>query len=168
MDSVISSNSSSIDLNWQIYARAQEREKNNENSYTSIYYKYNKEDVEEFKISPKETSEKSQNVRNKTKWIAYKQQFFSTVLIAGNSFENATLVCKNITDSSQYLKVFKSEIGIPYQNAASQQIDMAFYFGPNHYQTLKKYNLDLEELVTLGSWIVKWINRFLIIPVFNS
>ncbi len=167
MDSIISSNASTIDLNWQIYARSQEREKTSENTYTSIYYKFNKEDVEKFEISPKETSEKSQNVRNKTKWIAYKQQFFSTVLIASNSFENATLVSKNITDSSQYLKVFKSEIGIPYQNSSSQQIDMAFYFGPNHYQTLKKMNLDLEELVTLGSWIVKWINRFLIIPVFN-
>jgi YidC/Oxa1 family membrane protein insertase len=167
MDSLISSNTTSIDLNWQIYTKAQEQEKTSENKYTDIVYKYSQDEVDKFEISPKETAEKSLNIRNKIKWIAFKQQFFSTVLIANNTFENATFTAKNTSDSSRFLKVFKSEIGLSYQNTSSQKIGMAFYFGPNHYQTLKKFNLDMEELVNLGSWIVKWINRFLIIPIFN-
>jgi len=166
MDSVISKNTSSLDLNWKMYIPCQEMVKSSENGYTSIYYKYFQDEVE--KISPtSRDSVQIENARNRLKWIAYKQQFFSSVLIAGNYFENATLKSTHISDSSRFLKILNSEISIPYENKPDQTIAFSFYFGPNHYQTLKKYNLDLEELVTLGSWIVKWINRFLIIPVFN-
>ena len=166
MDSVMSRSTSAIDLDWQQYIPEQEQVKTNENTYTGIYYKFSQEEVEKLEISAKDTG-KIENVRNKIKWIAYKEQFFSTVLIAGKSFENATIKSNNITDSSRFLKIFKSEIGIPYEFGKSQNIALAFYFGPNHYQTLKKFDLQLEELVSVGSWIIKWINRFLVIPIFN-
>jgi YidC/Oxa1 family membrane protein insertase len=166
LDSIISSNTNSIDLNWSTYIRAQEKEKQNENTYTDISYKFSQEEVEKLELSGKD-AEKSENLRNKVKWIAYKQQFFSNVIIADASFENATLTLTSIKDTSRFLKVLKTEAGLPFIRSKNQSIGLAFYFGPNHYQTLKKFNLDLEELVTLGSWIVKWINRFLIIPVFN-
>ncbi len=166
MDSVISSNSSYIDLIWQMNARSQEREKKGENAYTSIYYKFFQGDVDELG-SPKDTAEKSKDLRNKLKWVAFKQQFFSTVLIAGTNFENATVTEKNILDSSENLKYFKADIGVPYQSYKSQQIDFAFYFGPNKYQTLKRMHLQLEDLIPLGGSFLKWINRYLIIPVFN-
>lgn len=166
MESVISTNISEFDLNWNIVARAQEKVKKNENTYTGIYYKYSLDEVEKFELGADDT-EKQENLRNKIKWIAYKDQFFSSVLIAGSTFENATISAKNFNDSSLLLKGYKSEIGVAFQNAKSQQVDLSFYFGPNHYQTLKKYKLDLEELVAMGSWIIKWINRYLIIPIFN-
>jgi YidC/Oxa1 family membrane protein insertase len=167
MDSIISRNSSTIDLNWKVVVPCLEKVKTTENGYTSVYYKFNQDEVDKFEISAKENAEKSQNLRNRIKWVAYKQQFFSSVLIAGNFFENATIKSTNILDSTRYLKTFDSEIGLPYNRNSDQSLALSFYFGPNHYQTLKKYKLDMEELVSLGSWIIKWINRFLIIPVFN-
>jgi YidC/Oxa1 family membrane protein insertase len=165
LDNILSGNTTALDLNWLVYMRAQEKEKQNENSYTDISYKFSQEEVEKLELS--KDHEKTENLRNKVKWVAYKQQFFSTVIIADASFENATLTITGINDTSRFLKVLKTEAGMPFLRSKNQSIDLAFYFGPNHYQTLKKFNLDLEELVTLGSWIVKWINRFLIIPVFN-
>jgi YidC/Oxa1 family membrane protein insertase len=166
MDSLVSSNTNSLDLNWKMFVPAQEKDKTSENTYTKISYKFLQDEVEKFEISNSDP-EKSENIRNKVKWIAFQQQFFSTVLIAGNNFENATITQSNITDSSRYLKVFKSEIGIPYELGKSDEVNLAFYFGPNHYQTLKGLGLELQELVSLGSWIIKWINQYAIIPIFN-
>lgn len=164
MQQVISNNASYLDLNWQIYALAQEKDKDSENSYTNINYRFGQEEVEELSVTEGSISE---NLRNKIKWIAYKQQFFSSVIIANTSFENAAITSEIVTDTSKNLKRFRSEMGVQFSNKQSHQVDLAFYFGPNHYQTLKKFDLELEELVTLGSWIIKWINRFLIIPIFN-
>jgi len=165
LDSIISSNTTSIDLKWHVFLKAQEKEVPNEKTYTEVFYKFNQEDVESFK--PSKENEKTETLRNKIKWVAFKQQFFSSVLIADNNFENANLTIKNNTDTSRILSLMNAELGIAYQPGKTNEVGFAFYYGPNHYQTLKKYDLDLEELVTLGSWIVKWINRFLIIPVFN-
>jgi YidC/Oxa1 family membrane protein insertase len=84
-------------------------------------------------------------------------------------FENATLLIRNVNDTSLHLlKYMKIEAGIPYNPLQkNDQLAFWFYFGPNHYQTLRKFHLDLEDLVRLGGSIVKYINRFLIIPVFN-
>jgi len=166
LDSIISPTTTQLDVYYKIYLRCQEREINTEKTYTSIYYKFNKEKVENLELS--KDNEKSLSLPNKLKWIAYKQQFFSNVIIAKSTFDNASITIKDVKDTStHFLRVCYSEIGVPYQNGKFNSVDLSFYFGPNHYQTLKKYKIDLEDLVTLGSSIVKWINRFLIIPVFN-
>jgi YidC/Oxa1 family membrane protein insertase len=166
VNDLITTNGSTIDMNWLIYARKQEHIKQTENSYTSIYYNLNDE-VDKLSASSREGST-DKNISTNIKWIAYKQQFFSSVLIAKNQFSNAYFKQTTFTDTaSNCLKLFNSEIGIPYDSRNDQTISLAFYFGPNHFNTLKQYNLNMEELVNLGGWIVKWINRFLIIPVFN-
>ncbi len=168
MDSIIAPSTTQLDMVWCSYIRAQEKELTSENSYTSITYKFSKEDVEKLEMNGK-AGEKVENLRNRVKWIAYKQQFFSSVLVADQAFENATLTIRNINDTaSRMLKYMKTEAGVAYNPTQKvNQLSFWFYFGPNHYQTLKKFNLDLEELVRLGGSIVKYINRFLIIPVFN-
>ncbi len=130
MDSIISQNSTTIDLNWKVVVPCLEKVKTTENGYTSVYYKFNQDEVDKFEISAKENVEKSQNLRNRIKWVAYKQQFFSSVLIAGNFFENATIKSTNILDSTRYLKTFDSEIGLPYNRNANQSVALSFYFLP--------------------------------------
>jgi YidC/Oxa1 family membrane protein insertase len=168
MDSIITNNNTTIDLNWQYYVPALEKVKNTEKTYTSVYYKFFQSDVEKFAVTGKDTAERK-DIRNRLKWIAYKQQFFSSVIIADNLFENAAVHIKNITDTSErYLDVFSSELGIPYESKPNQTINLTLYYGPNHYTSLKKYKMDLEELVFMGDWrIIKWINRYTIVPVFN-
>lgn len=168
IDSLMAPSTNQLDLVWATYLRAQEKDIPNENSFTDITYKYNQEDVEKLEANGK-TDEKVENIRNRIKWIAYKQQFFSSVLVGEQPFENATLLIRNVSDTSlRLLRYMKTEAGVAYSPLQNNdQFSFWFYFGPNHYQTLRKFDLDMEELVRLGSSIVKFINRFLIIPVFN-
>ncbi len=103
----------------------------------------------------------------RTDWIAYKDQFFSSVLIADGFFLNASVSSTNADPTSRYLRFFESEIGVPYTHGDSTSVKMRMYFGPNSFTLLKKYDLQLEELVFLGRNIIRWINQFVIIPIFN-
>jgi YidC/Oxa1 family membrane protein insertase len=166
MDSIIPQNSSTIDLKWKFYMLCQEKTKTTESNYTSIDYKFYQADIDKFDVSAKKSRD-SINL-GRLNWLAYKQQFFSSVLIANKYFENATLNITNIADSSRILKTFDSYMGIPYESKPDQTMGFKIYFGPNKYTLLKNYGQDLEELVSMGSWrIIKWINRWFIIPIFN-
>jgi YidC/Oxa1 family membrane protein insertase len=164
MDKIIAVNSNSLDLNWGVYIPHQEKGAKNENSYTNVQFKHYQDDDESFTATK---DEEKKEVPTKIKWIAYKQQFFSSVIIAGESFSNASMASYKMADSSKFLKRYQSTIAIPYESKANYSVPMSFYFGPNHYLTLKKYNLDLDRLVFLGRNIIRWINQFLIIPIFN-
>jgi YidC/Oxa1 family membrane protein insertase len=74
---------------------------------------------------------------------------------------------ENMPENSKFIKKFSSELSIPYNRTANFEMPMHFYFGPDHFQTLKKIGFKLEELVTLGSSIIRWINAFVVIPIFN-
>jgi YidC/Oxa1 family membrane protein insertase len=166
MDSLIAGNTNQIDLNWQIYAPQQEKGRQNESNYTSLYYKFFEGEVETF--SPRNNKSATKlDVPNRIKWIAFKQQFFSSVLIANANFSGGSVQSILIDAPSKNLRKFSAVVGLPYESKAKQNFDLAFYFGPNQFNTLKKYNLNLEELVSVGKWIVKWINQFAIIPIFN-
>ena len=71
------------------------------------------------------------------------------------------------TPPLRFLRFFESEIGVPYASGETSQVKMKMYFGPNKFTTLKKYDLELEELVFLGKNIIRWINQYVIIPIFN-
>jgi len=165
MDSVLAPNTTTIDLKWEAYIPQQEKGRTNEDNYTSIYYKYYQDNVEAMPGSNKD--QKIHKLDNRLKWIAFKQQFFSSVLISESYFENALLKSVKLNDDSVYLRVFSAEAAIGIKKSSTIVLPFTFYFGPNHYSTLKAMGNDLEELVQLGRNIVKWVNRFLIIPVFN-
>jgi YidC/Oxa1 family membrane protein insertase len=166
MDSLIAGNTNQIDLNWEIYSPQQEKGRTNENNYTTLYYKFFEGEVETFSPRNNKSATKLE-VPNKLKWIAFKQQFFSSVLIANGNFSGGSIQSLAIDAPSKNLRRFSAVVGLPYESKNKQNFDLEFYFGPNHFSTLKKYNLNLEELVTVGKWIVKWINQFAIIPIFN-
>ena len=165
MNDVIASNLNFLTLHWEIYVHPQEKGKQNENYNTTLYYKY----PDEVKyVNPRARSDISEeNLRTKFKWMAFKQQFFSSVIIADDFFLNAHIRSEKLDEYDPYLKKFFAEISIPYEGKIKENILLNFYFGPNHFNTLKKYDLELEELVYMGRNIVRWINRFVIIPIFN-
>lgn len=167
LEEIIARNANSLDLYWEMYSPSHERGRDNENQYTSIYYKYFQDEVDKFNSrSKKELVEES--ISTRLRWIAFKQHFFSAVLISDNYFSNAYLKYESLPETNEdYLKKFVAEIGMPYQAENTQQYDMGFYFGPNHFNTLKKFDIELQQLVELGGWIIRWINRFVIIPLFN-
>jgi YidC/Oxa1 family membrane protein insertase len=168
MGSVIPANTTSLALDWKMYIPQQEKGKLNEDTYTGLKYKVYQENVEG--LSAGNQKQKKETVTAnlmKTDWIAYKDQFFSTVLIANDYFLNAFVSSTNADPTSKFLRYFESEIGVPYTNGETSQVKMRMYFGPNKFTTLKKYNLELEELVFLGKNIIRWINQYVIIPIFN-
>lgn len=164
-DKIITNNANYYTLNWETYVRQQEKGRDFENNYTTVYYKFIDDEVDYLS----ETSDDKKDLRTKVKWVAFKQQFFSSVLMANDAFLNAYVSTnKYIGSKNRILKTFKSEMTIPFDRKNSESKDFTFYFGPNHFNTLTAQEIpNLEKLVPLGWGIFGWINRFAVIPIFN-
>ncbi len=164
MGNVIDATTTFLTLFWGIDMPQLEKSKDFENRYTGIYYNYLSNDVENMSM----TSDEKETLTNKIKWIAFKQQFFSSVLIAQESF-NDVLLASNINKAPGYLKNVFTEIPLPYSGQNVESYNMQFYFGPNSYPILKEYGkaIDLPKLVNLGWKWVAWFNRYIVIPLFG-
>lgn len=165
LENVISENTSFINLDWKDIVKPQEKSIENERNASTIYYRFNDEDVDYIA----ETKAEKKDLKTKVQWIAFKQQFFSTVLISDQEGFDAPIVeTKFDKTSKSVVKEFNSSFALAYDRKPSQSINMRFYFGPNHYQSLKKIdNLHLEKIIPLGWGIFGMVNRFVIIPMFN-
>lgn len=152
------------DFIWSLYVPRQEKGAVNENGNTNIHYKYYEDEDDYFNANKTEESKK---IVTKLKWVAFKQQFFSSVLVAGNNFANGDLQSTKIQDTTTFLKHYSATLGVNYESKPNYTVPMSMYFGPNHFPTLKKYNMDLEKLVFLGRNIIRVINQYVIIPIFN-
>jgi len=166
LDDVVAANQNKLTLDWQIYLKQQEKGRQNENNYTAIKYKYNEGEVDGFKERSTKEFEEA-DLPNRLKWIAFKDQFFSSVIIADDVFLSGIVSSTRMPDTSPYLRLFKSEVDLAYSRGNDNAINLKFYLGPNHFSSLKKFDLDLEELVFLGRNIIRWINQYVIIPAFN-
>ncbi len=168
MGSVIPANTSSLALDWKMYIPQQEKGRQNEDMYTGLKYKVYQEDVEDLG-GARQRQKKDIVTENlmRTDWIAFKDQFFSSVIIADDFFLNAMIASSTADPTSKYLRYFETEIGVPYVHGDSSAITMKMYYGPNSFTLLKKYDMQLEELVFLGRNIIRWINQYVIIPIFN-
>jgi len=166
MNEYISSNQSYLNFAMAYDVPRQERySRFGEDRYTNITYKFFDDEVDN--LNKSKSDEK--DLTTKVKWIGFKQLFFSTTIISDESFSNAMVKQEKFKydENQDYLGYFKADIALPYNGSADENIGMQFFFGPNHYQTLKQYNLDMERQVDLGYAIVRPVNRYLIIPVFN-
>jgi YidC/Oxa1 family membrane protein insertase len=163
--SVIPANTSTMAFDWKMYVPQQEKGRQNEDTYTGLKYKVYQENVEDLALRQKREMESANLL--KTDWIAYKDQFFSSVLIADDYFLNAYVSSTKADPTSRYLKHFESEIGVPFSFSDSTSVRMKMYYGPNSFTILKKYDIKLEEIIFLGRNIIRWISEFVIIPIFN-
>ncbi len=171
MEKYIAQNTGYLNLDWEADLRKQDHELKNTGNST-IYFKYLKDDVDN--LSDTKDSDEEE-ITTKIKWIAFKQRFFSSILIAEESFNNANLsvVDRNADkddeerEKERYLKSMKSEMSFTYLPSNNQTIPLKFYFGPNKYKILKKYDLELEDVIPLGWMLLRWINKYAVIKVFN-
>lgn len=166
MEGVISSNSSFVDLNWYADLRQQEKTIDQFNGST-IYYKYYQDEVDYMD----ETDDDEEQITTKLKWVSFKQRFFSSTLIAKNSFNNGRLKVfeKENPGSDRYLKSMQADFELPINLKGSTSIPFSFYFGPNKFYTLKAYDLELERQIPIGwgFFILAWINEYIVIPTFD-
>jgi YidC/Oxa1 family membrane protein insertase len=164
MEQYIAANQTQLNFTWSFDVPRQERPSRfGEDRYTNITYKFFEDDVDNLSQSKSD----EENLSTRVKWIGFKQLFFNSTIIANEAFPNAYVRSERIEDHPKYLAHFSADIAIPYQGTGSEQVGMQFYFGPNHYQTLRQYGIDLERQVYLGYAIVRPVNKYLIIPIFN-
>jgi len=160
LDNVMQSGSP-MNLEWAMNIPSQEKNVDHEAMNTSAYY-FADNEVDYLSI----TSGSSERVIN-TDWIAFKSQYFSSVLSTKNIDKEIVLTSDDATASMNYLKTLSATTELNY-NGGNQSYNMAWYFIPNHVKTLKSYNIGLEELVPLGWSIIGWINKYIVINIFNT
>lgn len=159
-----------IFMNWNAYLTKKEVDAVQERKHTTVYYKF-KDDKVDYLSEMKE--EDSEDISTKLRWISFKQQFFTATLIAENAFNRAKLHEKVDLDMEQtdsnYLESMNAEISIPLSGSDLESFKMRWYFGPNKFNILKKYDLDLDQQIPLGwgFFLLAWINKYAVIPVFD-
>ncbi len=160
-------------LAWNQKMRLLEKSAKNEQQNSSIRFKRNTGDVDGLS----ETKDEEKEISESTKWLAFKNQFFASVLIADDKFENLVLNSK-ITERDSYLKSYDAMIYMPSKVDISNNLmsaGMTFYFGPLGFSHLASFDdgkadnekLTLDELVPLGWAPLRVINKYFVIPVFN-
>src|SRR4030043_451381 len=163
---ILPANQNSITLDWRMFVPQQEKGRQNEENYTTIKYKYYQDEVDGLRLrSSKEVEEV--DLTTKLSWIAFVDQFFSSVLITDEFFLNGYVTSTKTPASEKYIRYFTAEVGVPFTPGQEANISMRLFYGPNHISTLRKEGLDLDKMVFLGKNIIGWINRFVIIPIFN-
>ncbi len=172
MENIFAPATQNLTINWNQKVRQQEKGRSFEERYAYLMYKLLNDDVE--KLSEGKNDKKDES--SKIKWIGYKDQFFSSVLIAENSFDVTKLTSVKYEDKNDpYLKEYNTISNLAYNPKATASINFTYFFGPNKYSMLKGYDKDkfegqdlkLEKLVPMGwSWL-RPINKYIVIPIFD-
>ncbi len=163
MQDVVAPTQQHITLSWESVLKQKEKDLPSEQKYSSAYYKQGDESVDYLSLSESESKELKEG---KIKWLSFKQHFFSNVLIAKNSFDSGELAVNTSPDAG-IVKSFAAKMQIPFQRMESTSFPMKFYFGPNQLNILEKQGFDIEKQIDLGYWPLKYINRWVVLPVFN-
>ncbi|GAB6012366.1 membrane protein insertase YidC [Viscerimonas tarda] len=161
-------------FSWLQDLRRQEKSIDNEQRYSSIYYKYAGQNVEELS----ESKDIKEEISAPVKWVAFKDQFFASALIADAEFNIAVLNSRLLTGSDDYLKKYEATLyTTPIEGVdGTLSIGFRYFLGPLKYSMLKSYDddqsdasqiLNLDELVPLGWSLFRWVNKFFVIPLFN-
>ncbi len=169
MDKILAHNVNSLEMQWNQKIRQQEQGRKFENQYSTLQYMFLGDDTD--KLS--ETSDDSEDISSRLRWIAYKDQFFSTVMIADDAFTSTQLTSTMMR--APYIKEYNTITSVSFDPTGKEATDFRLYLGPNHYNTLKAYDegvekdarLHLQDLVPLGWSAVSWIDKVLVIPMFD-
>ena len=154
-----------LDLEWDLKAYRNEKSVSYENRYTEIYYEH-----EDGKIDYAGLGQTEEVDLTSATYIAFKQHFFSSILLSKTPLETAKVSSVNLVKDDKidtvYTKQFKANIPLAFTNGELDH-KMSWYFGPTDYKTLKHYDKNLEKIISLGWGIFGWINKFIFIPLFG-
>ena len=159
-----------LDISWSQRLRQLEKPLKFMERHARLTYKHLTDNVEQMNPS----KDDSKTITNKLKWIGYKNLFFSSALIANEYFTSGQLKSEYLQDEN-YLKHYSSITSVNFDPHEEKPIGLNFYFGPNEYKLLKNYDktlfegqdVQLEKLVFLGWSFFRYINKWIIIPIFD-
>ncbi|MFN8154453.1 MAG: membrane protein insertase YidC [Bacteroidia bacterium] len=163
---VIAANTGYVELNWNERLHNQEKSIENERKASTIYYRFNDEDGDVDHLS--ETKDAKDEIKTTLKWVSMKQQFFTQALVADKGFDKPTRI-ETIggQENDPFVKQMNISLTLPYNHSNSESFAMHFYIGPNHFQLLKQAGDNLEKQIPLGWGIFGWVNRYIVIFLFN-
>ncbi|MBQ9722178.1 MAG: membrane protein insertase YidC [Bacteroidales bacterium] len=167
MGNVIPRNVSMLDMDWSVIIPRLEKGYKNEKQYSKLDY-YFEGDKKPEEIA--RNRDQSKSVNTKFKWFAFQQQFFSAIMTSGSEFASADFDVKYFPedDPARNLMAASARLRADFHNGGGDiVIPNEFYFGPNDFRTLKQYDMKYEKIIPLGGWLVGWISRFVIIPIFD-
>ena len=166
MQGVIPRNVSSFDLDFDVTMPRMEKGYKNESQYSKLDY-YFEGDKKPVEIGRGRNA--SRRVDSKLSWFAFQQQFFSAILRAPQQFASGELSVSFLpeNDPERNLMTCSAKMRADLPAGGQGSIPFEFYFGPNHYKTLKDLDQKYEKIIPLGGWLVGWFTKYAIIPMFN-
>lgn len=162
INTAVSPNNRFAELQWKAAIQGQEKTLKDERSVTTVYYHYDSDDDVDY-LS--ETSDDDDKLEGGVKWISFKQKFFNQTLIHDTKFVETGAIISS-TENEAYVKDLSAQVFIPLEGTTVVE-NMRFFFGPNHYPTLKNEDVELQKIVPLGWGIFGWVNKLIVIPIFN-
>ena len=166
MDEIIPRNVSAFDLDFSMTVPRMEKGYKNEVQYSKADY-YFEGDKKPEELGRGRSATK--RIDSKLSWFAFQQQFFSTIFRAPDQFASGELAInfKSEDDPEHNLMDCSAKMRAELPAGKNVTVPFEFYFGPNHYQTLKSFDHKYEKIIPLGGWLVGWFTKFFIIPMFD-
>lgn len=173
MAGLFSPNYNKMDVDWSDKARQQERGFMFENRYTTLTYHNAEGGTDHLNEGSEKIDEK---IEETIDWVSFKNQFFSAIIVAKDNFEkDAFMTSIPQEKGSGYLKQFQAKMKTAFDPTGKKASEFEFYFGPNDFQILKNTekestfgkDLEFQKLVYLGWPVIRWINRFFTLYVFD-
>jgi YidC/Oxa1 family membrane protein insertase len=163
-DSNRSNNYDNVELIWGRDSYRNSKSIDYENRYTALSYGF-----EENKDSYLSIAGSTNKNINNVNWISFREHFFSSILILNDQVNDVDIssedLASNETLDNEYTKRFLANV--PLNLNSDDSLSFSMYFGPTDYETLKEYNLNLENSVQIGWGIFGWLNRFIFFPLFS-
>ncbi|MBL7952990.1 MAG: membrane protein insertase YidC [Flavobacteriales bacterium] len=152
-------------FNWELVGLSNEKYRTGELQKSGVYFKYFNADREY--LSESDADEKK--LEGKTNWVAFKQDFFSVGLISKEGFASngSEIAITPLTDSA-HTKHYSAKLFFAKERGAKVDLPFRMYLGPNHYGTLRRTEIEqFDKIIDLGWGIFGWMNKWLVIPIFN-
>ena len=183
MSNFFNADTKTMTIDWSQHIRQQEKGFAFENRYSTISYRDTENDTEELSSAGSNVEETGEDLDFKMRWVAFKTQFFSQILMADGSFGPSLMYSnmeqEEVQKGTKYLKWLRTTVNSKFDPSGQDVTRMHMYLGPNKFSTLKdneaildemvgeETDFDLQSIVYLGWPIVRWINRFVFLPIFD-
>ena len=173
MQGLFAPGTQTMDVNWKDKCRQQEKGFMFENRYATLTY-HNTDGGTDYLSET--SAEEDEPTEEKTDWIAFKNQFFSAVMIAKDNFDKGALLTSVPQEKgSGYLKQYEAKLKAFFDPSGNKPSEFEFYYGPNDFRLLKRVEkesafdkeLEMQRLVYLGWPLFRIINRWFTIYVFD-
>ncbi len=164
LQQVLDASQNKISLQWENYLDKLERSQQYERNYSSVYFKTADGSADYCNCQKDDNLSKEEPVR----WISNSNQFFNSSLIAVNTpFTDAQMATQMFDDRNPDLKKLYSKIGVPFGHSSDETFAMKMYIGPNEFERLQAYKVELQEIIPFGKSFFGSINRWIVRPIFN-